>query len=194
MAAQPPQASPVSQAHATYTHGQDAGDLAARARELGLERRAALLEASRQRHSLYGGTLKSTRLRLAVLASFDPDLEEEDWQRTPSTPTARRPLDRSPSWLEDVEARREARQSGFTLQQAFLATVKSAVGPAVLYMPRGFEEGGLAFSLGMLVLSFALFGLALAAHLRTDGFTDPDLRVSRGLEARVDRTAFFSPL
>ena len=105
MAAQPPQASPVSQAHATYTHGQDAGDLAARARELGLERRAALLEASRQRHSLYGGTLKSTRLRLAVLASFDPDLEEEDWQRTPSTPTARRPLDRSPSWLEDVEAR-----------------------------------------------------------------------------------------
>ena len=159
MAAQPPQASPVSQAHATYTHGQDAGDLAARARELGLERRAALLEASRQRHSLYGGTLKSTRLRLAVLASFDPDLEEEDWQRTPSTPTARRPLDRSPSWLEDVEARREARQSGFTLQQAFLATVKSAVGPAVLYMPRGFEEGGLAFSLGMLVLSFALFGL-----------------------------------
>ena len=32
MAAQPPQASPVSQAHATYTHGQDAGDLAARAR------------------------------------------------------------------------------------------------------------------------------------------------------------------
>ena len=70
MAAQPPQASPVSQAHATYTHGQDAGDLAARARELGLERRAALLEASRQRHSLYGGTLKSTRLRLAVLASF----------------------------------------------------------------------------------------------------------------------------
>ena len=63
-AAQPPQASPVSQAHATYTHGQDAGDLAARARELGLERRAALLEASRQRHSLYGGTLKSTRLRL----------------------------------------------------------------------------------------------------------------------------------
>ena len=159
MAAQPPQASPVSQAHATYTHGQDAGDLAARARELGLERRAALLEASRQRHSLYGGTLKSTRLRLAVLASFDPDLEEEDWQRAPSTPTARRPLDRSPSWLEDVEARREARQSGFTLQQAFLATVKSAVGPAVLYMPRGFEEGGLAFSLGMLVLSFALFGL-----------------------------------
>ena len=110
IAAQPPQASPVSQAHATYTHGQDAGDLAARARELGLERRAALLEASRQRHSLYGGTLKSTRLRLAVLASFDPDLEEEDWQRAPSTPTARRPLDRSPSWLEDVEARRE--QSG----------------------------------------------------------------------------------
>ena len=42
MAAQPPQASPVSQAHATYTHGQDAGDLAARARELGLERRAHL--------------------------------------------------------------------------------------------------------------------------------------------------------
>ena len=32
MAAEPPQASPVSQAHATYTHGQDAGDLAARAR------------------------------------------------------------------------------------------------------------------------------------------------------------------
>lgn len=148
----PPQASPVSQAHSTYTYGQDDGDLAARARELGLERRAATLEARGAR--LYGGTLKSTRLRLAVLASFDPDLEEEDW------PASSRPaLDRAPSWLAEVEERREARQSGFTLRQAFLATVKSAVGPAVLYMPRGFEEGGLAFSLGMLLFSFGLFGL-----------------------------------
>ena len=122
MAAQPPQASPVSQAHATYTHGQDAGDLAARARELGLERRAALLEASRQRHSLYGGTLKSTRLRLAVLASFDPDLEEEDWQRTPSTPTARRRRRTGPGVERRLQnARRLERRCSRALYTSYLS-------------------------------------------------------------------------
>ena len=39
------------------------------------------------------------------------------------------------------------------------ATVKAAVGPAVLYMPKGFQEGGLGFSLGMLMLSYFLFAL-----------------------------------
>ena len=51
----PPMPSPSKSAAETYAFGADAGDLAARARELGLERRAALLARSREHHSLYGG-------------------------------------------------------------------------------------------------------------------------------------------
>ncbi|KAH8087705.1 amino acid transmembrane transporter [Aureococcus anophagefferens] len=83
--------------------------------------------------------LGSTKLQLAVLASFDPDYDHDDEPRAARPPTTRR--------LPPARA------------AAFLAVIKSAVGPAVLYMPKGFQEGGLCFSLGMLVLSFALFSL-----------------------------------
>ncbi|KAH8067772.1 amino acid transmembrane transporter [Aureococcus anophagefferens] len=117
--------------------------------------------------------LGSTKLQLAVLASFDPDYDRDDEPPEPRLASANdaagfRPLERVPSWLAEVEERRQQRsehgsleslRGGFTLNQAFLAVIKSAVGPAVLYMPKGFQEGGLCFSLGMLVLSFALFSL-----------------------------------
>ncbi|KAH8053016.1 amino acid transmembrane transporter [Aureococcus anophagefferens] len=157
----------------TYAFGDDAGNLAARAREIGLQHRAALLRESGDRHSYAAGMLGSTKLQLAVLASFDPDYDHDDEPREPRRASANdaagfRPLERVPSWLAEVEERRQQRsehgsleslRGGFTLNQAFLAVIKSAVGPAVLYMPKGFQEGGLCFSLGMLVLSFALFSL-----------------------------------
>ena len=157
----------------TYAFGDDAGNLAARAREIGLQHRAALLRESGDRHSYAAGMLGSTKLQLAVLASFDPDYDHDDEPPEPRRASVNdaagfRPLERVPSWLAEVEERRQQRsehgsleslRGGFTLNQAFLAVIKSAVGPAVLYMPKGFQEGGLCFSLGMLVLSFALFSL-----------------------------------
>ena len=171
----------VAMASNTYAFGDDAGNLAARAREIGLEHRAALLRGEGDRHSYAAGVMSSTKLQLAVLNSFDPDydVEEEDgepaWDRRRSLNDAGpRPLERVPSWLAEVEERRANRthhgslddmRGGFTLSQAFLAVIKSAVGPAVLYMPKGFEEGGLAFSLGMLLVSFCLFSLGASRLL-----------------------------
>ena len=134
----------------------------------GASREDAHARESTNRAHTHTGTLKATELQLAVLASYDPDLDDAERHTDASAPGA---LTRTPSWLEAVEARRAARrsgdQTGFTIFQAFLATVKSAVGPAVLYMPKGFEEGGLAFSLGMLLLSYALFGLGASRLLES---------------------------
>ena len=147
----------------TYCYGDDAGQLAARARDLGLEHRAALLQRQSDTHSLTAGILGSTQLRLALLSSFDP---EHDEGLEPLETERPQRLERVPSWLEEITERRRGVETertralrGFGLLDAFLATIKSAVGPAVLYMPKGFEEGGLAFSLAMLCLSYALFGL-----------------------------------
>lgn len=149
----------------TYCYGDDAGQLAARARELGLEQRAALLRQQRDTHSLAAGILGSTTLRLALLSSFDPEYDDSEGIE-PLETEARPGLRRVPSWLEESRERRRGAETertraldGFGLVDAFLAVIKSAVGPAVLYMPKGFQEGGLAFSLGMLCVSYGLFGL-----------------------------------
>lgn len=147
----------------TYSLGTSEDDLALRAREIGVEHRAAMRIRSASRYSSGAGIIISTRLQLAALAARGMDDDDFD---QPGETSGR--LERSPSWLEGAEAaiaaRRTAQESpmtsssGFTLLEAFFASIKSAVGPAVLYMPKGFQEGGLSFSLAMLLLSYALFG------------------------------------
>ncbi|KAJ8600083.1 hypothetical protein CTAYLR_001901 [Chrysophaeum taylorii] len=146
----------------TFAAGSNVEDLASRAREIGIQHRAAL----QRRDEVSGaGIIISSRLHVAVLAARG--LEEED-EVDEEGMEMRRP--RLPSWLEEAEravaTRREgpheplARRSGFTLMEAFFASIRSAVGPAVLYMPKGFQEGGLVFSFAMLLLSYTLFGTA----------------------------------
>lgn len=48
-------------------------------------------------------------------------------------------------------------KSGSTLRDATLAIIKSTIGPGILYMPKGFQEGGILFSLPMIILSYCLF-------------------------------------
>lgn len=146
----------ASMQHHTYCPGADnVEDLASRAREIGVQHRAARLHRqSTSRNSAGAGMLimsaRAARLQVAVLAA--KGAEEEDEEERPLEGAAVR---RMPSWLE--EATRE-RKAGFTLVEAFFASCKSVVGPAVLYMPNGFKEGGLTFGVGMLLLSYTLFG------------------------------------
>jgi proton-coupled amino acid transporter len=48
-------------------------------------------------------------------------------------------------------------KSGSNLREATLAIIKSTIGPGILYMPKGFQEGGIFFSLPMIILSYCLF-------------------------------------
>ena len=56
-----------------------------------------------------------------------------------------------------IEGEGVVEQEGSSLTEATFAIIKSAVGPAMLYMPNGMKEGGIAFSVPMMCLSWSLF-------------------------------------
>ena len=69
--------------------------------------------------------------------------------------------------IDDSSDDDKEEEEGFTLFQGIIAILKGAVGPAVLFMPRGFWEAGLIFGLAMLFLSYALFGYGSQRLLET---------------------------
>lgn len=131
----------------TYTGGADVGSLADRARHLGLESRATELEQARNRlWSRAVWAQRSTQIHLNAIALLDPersaslsDLENEAIH------------DFHPRQPADLHA------DGSTLNETFLAILKSTIGPGLLYMPKGFQEGGIIFSVPMVILSYCLF-------------------------------------
>uniref|UniRef100_A0A7S3NFV1 Amino acid transporter transmembrane domain-containing protein n=1 Tax=Aureoumbra lagunensis TaxID=44058 RepID=A0A7S3NFV1_9STRA len=171
----------------TYCVGADDTDgLALRAREIGIRHRLAAQHRQAEGRFVAGpGMLMSTRLQIAALTGLGEDEEEEDEKERQWLSTRR-----MPSWLEEaVMARRggegselqfeameafdgrgdaiQSKLPGFTLSEAFLASVKACVGPAVLYMPKGFQEAGLVFGLVMLSISYCLFGYGSTRLLET---------------------------
>jgi len=172
-------ADPMAQSQ-TYALGTDEGDLALRAREIGVRHRAAQNFRNRRllRPSPAGMLITLERLSIAALRSYDDD-DADDAASVASVDSLAQPTQqRSPSWLEEAMSEPsgvsplvivgepvEPADDGFSLLQAFFATVKSVCGPAVLYIPKGFQEGGVVFSPLMLLFSYALFGWGAARLL-----------------------------
>uniref|UniRef100_A0A7S2WLB3 Amino acid transporter transmembrane domain-containing protein n=1 Tax=Rhizochromulina marina TaxID=1034831 RepID=A0A7S2WLB3_9STRA len=188
----------------TYAIGSDDGELARRARELGLQRRARELELQSQRHHRRAGSLiSSSELVVGLISVFDPEADGLTSEAAVARALSRDDLsdealvagdrlDEESSWGEvggpgfvpsppptlgqassggssrgsfagDPPPRRRSSdhgESGGVVSNMFdvvLAIIKATIGPAVLYMPKGFQEGGLCFSTPMLVFSFLLF-------------------------------------
>ena len=67
-----------------------------------------------------------------------------------------------PGALAEAEAQTAAGAGalGSSLTETCLAIVKGIVGPAVLYLPKGFEEAGVGFGCVMIAASYAVFAFA----------------------------------
>jgi len=130
-------------ATSTYALGQDGGDLAARARELGLDARADRLDREHRgalTRSLRGFLADSSRYGdlLASIAGPEDDGDDDEEK-------------------EGGDVDEGGHDIGeYTPSATILAIVKATIGPAVLFMPKGFQEGGIAFSVPMMGLSFLL--------------------------------------
>eukprot|EP00658_Telonema_sp_P-2_P049525 TRINITY_DN37675_c0_g1_i2.p1 TRINITY_DN37675_c0_g1~~TRINITY_DN37675_c0_g1_i2.p1 ORF type:complete len:317 (-),score=79.89 TRINITY_DN37675_c0_g1_i2:816-1766(-) len=64
--------------------------------------------------------------------------------------------------LENQEEEEEGETAGLTRVQLVFAIIKGIVGPAILYIPHGFKQGGCGFSIPMLWLSWCMFNWGIS--------------------------------
>mmetsp|Transcript_33816 Transcript_33816/g.69120 ORF Transcript_33816/g.69120 Transcript_33816/m.69120 type:complete len:652 (+) Transcript_33816:143-2098(+) len=154
-----------SDATNTFTSGLDAGTMAARARALGLEARAARIE--REDNSRRGQFVES----IDALLDNERVLIELLAGRGDS---GKRVLGGKEEEGDDDDEG----DAGFSTEETLLAIIKSVIGPAVLYVPKGFELSGIALAALMMLVSFALVAwsssgiLEICLKMKITGYTE----------------------
>lgn len=80
----------------------------------------------------------------------------------PDTDTAAKPDADEPDDDELLVVENPVVDTGMSRWQLIFGIIKGVVGPAILYMPHGFKEGGYGFAVPVLWLSWALFSWSMS--------------------------------